>query len=214
LVAAVVGVIRLRPVEPPVPAQADRSAWAGIRHLRVDPVLAILLTGVIGIGLGVDPVITLGPSLAAELGHGGSLVAWMASAFGVGTIAALPMLGPIRKRVRESSLGSVGLAVLMLSMVALAASTNAVMALGSLFVGGFGMMLGITSFTTQIQQRVPDHLRGRVMSLWALCFIGSRPLAAALNGTLADRVSTEEALLTLAVILGAIALITRLKRTL
>lgn len=75
------------------------------------------------------------------------------------------------------------------------------------------MMLGINTFTTQIQQRLPEYLRGRIMGLWAVCFVGSRPFAAALNGTLAETLSTEAALLTLSAILSVIAFVTWLYRS-
>lgn len=207
LLAAVVGVIRLRQVEER--PSADTSVWAGIRHVRADPVLMLLLAAVVGIGLGVDPVITLTPALAAELGSGANLVALMASAFGLGAATTPLVLGWIRKRTRETAIGPFGLTLLALSLVVLAASTTAQLALATLYIGGVGMMLGITSFTTQIQQRLPEQLRGRVMGLWAVCFVGSRPLAAVLNGTLADTLSTQAALLILAAILISIVFLTR-----
>ena len=40
--------------------------------------------------------------------------------------------------------------------------------------------------TTGVQAAVADDLRGRVMALWTLCFLGSRPLAAVVDGALAD----------------------------
>jgi hypothetical protein len=71
-------------------------------------------------------------------------------------------------------------------------------------VGGAGMTLSLTSLSTQMQERLPDVLRGRVMALWSVAFLGSRPFAAAVNGAIADVVSVEAALLTVvAVLLGA-----------
>lgn len=211
LLAFVMARIRLRPVDQPT--SGDKSVSAGLRHLRADPALALLLVGVVGIGVGVDPVITLTPSLAADLGHGAPLVAFMASSFGLGAATAPLLLGPMRKRVRETIIGPSGLAVLALAMAALAASTTAFFALATLYVAGIGMILGITSFTTQIHQRLPEGMRGRIMGLWTVCFVGTRPLAAAVNGTLADLLSAQAALLILAVVLAGIALATRPRRS-
>ncbi len=68
-------------------------------------------------------------------------------------------------------------------------------ALGGLAVAGAGYLLGQTDVTTQLQEAVPDHMRGRVMALWSLGFLGSRPLAALVVGWLADQTSVRMATL-------------------
>jgi len=82
-----------------------------------------------------------------------------------------------------------------------------------LLVAGIGMMLTITSLTTQLQERLPEYMRGRIMALWAVAFIGSRPLAAAINGALADYVAIELAVLLTAVLLAAGAVMARPTRS-
>jgi hypothetical protein len=37
-----------------------------------------------------------------------------------------------------------------------------------------------------LQTEVPDVLLGRVMALWSVCFVGSRPFAALLDGAVAE----------------------------
>lgn len=192
----------------------DGRMRAGLRHLRTDPVVAVLLLGVAAVGLGVDPVITLTPPIASSLGGGPSLVATLASAYGIGAASAPIVLGYVRRRRSESWVASLGLCLIILGHLSLSVSVNSAAAVASLYVGGVGMMLGITGFTTQLQQRLPDHLRGRVMGLWAVCFIGSRPLAAAMNGALADATSASVALLVLSGLLLVIARYTRPSRVL
>jgi MFS family permease len=53
---------------------------------------------------------------------------------------------------------------------------------------GFCMMLQMASSNTLIQSMVPDALRGRVMSIYSMMFMGMAPFGALLAGTLADRV--------------------------
>jgi MFS family permease len=207
LFAAVVWRLRLRPV--PRTPSTDGSVRAGLRYLRQDTRVAFLLAAVAGIGFGVDPVITLTPPLAAGYGGGEELVAAMASAFGVGAAVTVLLIGLLRRRVSQSRLGTAGVLVLAASMAALAASPTAELAVASLFVGGGGMMAAVTSLTTQIQERVPEDLRGRVMALWSVCFVGSRPLAAALNGAIADYASADVALLVLTGLLLLTALLAR-----
>lgn len=205
--AVVVWWLPLRGVAPPVPK--DGSVLAAVRHLRADPAVAFLLLAVLGIGLGVDPVITLTPPLADALGGGTQLVAMMASSFGIGAATAPLLIGLVRRVLAERMIGFTGLVLLQASLVGMAMSASPGPALAALFVGGIGMLFGVSSYATQVQERIPDVLRGRIMALWVVCFVGSRPLAAAINGTLADVLSVRAALLVLTVLLVGIAVVAR-----
>jgi MFS family permease len=62
------------------------------------------------------------------------------------------------------------------------------------------MMLQMSSSNTLIQAMVPDHLRGRVMSVYSMMFMGMGPFGALLGGAIADRLGAP-----LAVIMGSVA---------
>jgi MFS family permease len=187
-----------RPVQEP---GADRSVRAGIRHLKVDPTLVLLLLGVAAIGIGADPAITLTPPLSDGFGRGSELVGVFASSFGVGAGAAFFVLSPLRRRLGLPRLGTLGLALLATGMLALTVAPVAWLAIAAFGIGGSGMTLALTSLSTQMQERLPDALRGRVMALWSVAFLGSRPFAAAVNGAVADVWSVEAALVVVATIL-------------
>jgi len=53
---------------------------------------------------------------------------------------------------------------------------------------GYFIMLQMASSNTLIQVIVPDALRGRVMALYSMMFMGMAPLGALLGGVLSDRV--------------------------
>ena len=53
---------------------------------------------------------------------------------------------------------------------------------------GFCMMLQMSSSNTLIQAMVPDQLRGRVMALYSMMFMGMAPFGALMGGALADRI--------------------------
>jgi MFS family permease len=63
---------------------------------------------------------------------------------------------------------------------------------------GFCMMLQMSSSNTLIQAMVPDRLRGRVMSVYSMMFMGMGPFGALAAGAIADRLGAP-----LAVIMGA-----------
>src|SRR5438034_20242 len=52
---------------------------------------------------------------------------------------------------------------------------------------GFSMMVGMASSNTLLQVMVPDHLRGRVMAVYSMMFMGMAPFGALLAGGLAGR---------------------------
>jgi MFS family permease len=51
---------------------------------------------------------------------------------------------------------------------------------------GFSMMVQMASSNTLIQSMVPDRLRGRVMALYSMMFLGMAPFGALLAGILAN----------------------------
>lgn len=183
----------------------DRRIRVGVQHLREDRRILPLLVGVAAIGIGSDPAITLTPSLSAGYGAGATLVGLFASAFGVGALAAFAFLTPLRLRVGMPRLGPAGLLTLSVGMAATGISPTPTLAVISLAVAGGGMTVALTSLTTQLQEWVPDEIRGRIMALWSVAFLGSRPLAAAVNGAVADATAPVVAFLLVAVIVVAAA---------
>jgi MFS family permease len=60
---------------------------------------------------------------------------------------------------------------------------------------GFGMMMQMASSNTILQTIIPDERRGRVMSYYAVAFLGMAPFGSLIAGTLADRIGAPETLL-------------------
>jgi MFS family permease len=56
---------------------------------------------------------------------------------------------------------------------------------------GFCMMLGMSSSNTLIQVMVPDRLRGRIMAVYSMMFMGMAPFGAFLGGAIADRLGAR-----------------------
>ena len=53
---------------------------------------------------------------------------------------------------------------------------------------GFAMILQMASSNTLIQTMVPDELRGRVMAVYSMMFMGMAPFGALLSGAIAQHV--------------------------
>lgn len=207
----VLGVLRRRVHLAPRehPSGADRRVRAGIAYLRRSPRTLLQILGVGIIGVAVDPVTTLTPSLAAELGASSGFVGTLASAFGLGAAAGFVVLSRVRLRIGIMRLGGVGLAVMGAGMLLVALAPLPSLAVAGIATSGAGMTFALNSFTTLVQSDVPDALRGRVMALWAMAFLGSRPVTALLTGTLTDLVGVRVALALSAAVVLAGAYATR-----
>jgi MFS family permease len=96
------------------------------------------------------------------------------------TVASLAHLGP-----RPAFLFG-GAAVLAGAEVVLAGVTRFPAAAVTLGVAGASMVLFTATVNTTLQLNVPDHLRGRVMSMYALVMGGLTPIGSLVAGTLAQ----------------------------
>ena len=63
-----------------------------------------------------------------------------------------------------------------------------------LFFAGFGIILFFSIGNSIIQTQSPDHLRGRLMGIWALVFGGSMPIGSFWMGVIAQKMGSGRAL--------------------
>jgi MFS family permease len=196
----------------PRPVAGDGRIRAGVRYVREQRGLLALLIGVAAVGVGADPVITLTPSIAERLGMTSSFVGVQASAFGIGAGLAFLLLARARLWLGLPRLGTAGLSMLAFGLAMLAVAPAPAVAITALLIGGAGMSFALTSMTTLVQQQVPDELRGRVMALWSVAFLGSRPITAGITGAVADATSVVVALSLVVLMLAGGAVVARPSR--
>lgn len=189
---AVLAVIRPRDVRS---IGHDGSARAGLAYVREDGVALRLLVGIGAIGFAADPINTLAPALADVAGGDGRLVAWLVSAFGVAAGTTVLLSARLYRRFGVATAGSAGGVVLATGLAVAASAPRPQVALLGFAVMGSGYVLGVNSFTALLQRRTPEYLRGRVMALWTMAFLGSRPLAALVHGSAADLLGVRLAFL-------------------
>jgi len=142
------------------------------------------------------PYTVLMPVFARDILHGGPrTLGFLTGASGIGALtAALYMaarktvLGLGRLIVIATIIFGTGLIVFSLSKVLWV--SMAVM----LFVG-FGMMVNLASCNTVLQTVVDDERRGRVMSIFAMAFMGMAPFGSLAAGGLAHRIGAGYTLL-------------------
>src|SRR4029079_17511646 len=93
-----------------------------------------------------------------------------------------------------------GAIALGLGTVVLAASTSFPLSLSAMVIAGAGGIAMAVTANTTIQLRVPDQLRGRVMSVYTTVFAGSVPAGGLLMGAIASTLGVPFALMVGAVL--------------
>jgi MFS family permease len=80
----------------------------------------------------------------------------------------------------------------------------------SLFVAGYCQISFVAAANSRIQTMTPDHLRGRVMALYAQALIGVGPIGNLQAGALATLLGPPKAMAIGAIIAGAVIVVIRL----
>ena len=158
----------------------------GFRFVAKTPPIRglLLLLGLISL-MGM-PYAVLMPIFADKILHGSSdTLGYLMGASGSGALIAALILAS-RKEVfglgRWVAFASGGLGI---SLILFSFSSYFWLSILFLIPVGFSMMTQMSSSNTLIQAMVPDELRGRVMSVYSMMFMGMAPLGALLAGTLA-----------------------------
>lgn len=184
-------VIRQRDVERA--GDSDGSVREVLRLVGRDRGLLVLLAATTAIGWTSDPVNTLTPPMAAVFGAGDAVVGLFVGCFGGGAALHSLVLRHSRAWLGPDRLGVVGLTGFGLGMILFAVSPTPWAGGLALALAGAAFLGAITAVTTRLQQAISEDVRGRVMALWGVAFLGSRPIAAVIDGVLADLVGVRVA---------------------
>ncbi len=187
----------------------DYRVRAAIKYVWRDRPLLLALVAVTTVGIASDPSITLAPSMADELGGGTRLVGMLSATFGIGAAVGMAVLALMRGRMASERVSSIGLSGLAAGCGVLAVGTVPAVAMAGFAVAGLGFGWAMTGLSTVVQEHAPEELRGRIMALWLVGFVGSRPIAAALLGGTADLVSVQAAFAVAAALSAVVALLCR-----
>ena len=158
----------------------------GYRFARhTAPIRALLL--LLGlVSLVAMPYTVLMPVFADQILHGGARgLGILMGATGVGAL-----LGALTLATRSGVLGlgrwvAFSCGGFGVSLVLFSFSRSFWLSVALLLPVGFCMMLQMASSNTLIQAMVPDHLRGRVMAMYTMMFMGMAPFGSLFSGAVA-----------------------------
>jgi MFS family permease len=185
----------------------------GAAYARREPVVGMLLIAVAVFSLFAMNRLTLIPLFADQVLHVGAhgfgfLLASMGLGALVGalTLAFSPTLGADPRRQFWMAM------IWVIALLEFSVSRIFVLSIATLFVAGYCQISFVATANNRIQTLTPDHLRGRVMSLYAQALIGVGPLGSTQAGALATLFGAPWAMAIGATVAGAVVLAIRILR--
>ncbi len=124
---------------------------------------------------------------AALLGH-------LYSSSGLGAVVAMILVSAFSGKIRSAWFILGGNAVFALSLILFTFTTNIAIALTLLFFSGLGLLSQFSMMNTTIQRLASDRVRGRVMAIYVLMFVGLSPLGNLEVGFFTERYGPEFAI--------------------
>ncbi|MBX3666161.1 MAG: MFS transporter [Burkholderiales bacterium] len=189
----IVGTVLAMTMAPCAPSPATASPWRqlqeGLRYAWELAPVRWLLPMVATISFMVTPYQTLMPIFAAEVFEGGaSLLGFLMAASGCGGVIGMLALASrrgVRGLTRWITAASLSAGI---SVAVFALSPWLPLSLLAIAVTGFGIVVNGMSVSTMLQTIVDDRMRGRVMGLFSVAFLGMFPLGSLAGGALAEMI--------------------------
>ncbi|HKV89009.1 MAG TPA: MFS transporter [Candidatus Dormibacteraeota bacterium] len=213
--AAVVALLLMRDL--PMIVQERREVhWTariveGAAYARREPVVGLLLVAVAVFSLFAMNRLTLIPLFAEQVLHVGAQgFGFLIGSMGLGamtgalTLAFFPQLGADPRRQLWMAL------IWVAALIEFSISRVFLLSMAALFVAGYCQISFVAAANNRIQTFTPDHLRGRVMALYAQALIGVGPVGSTQAGALATLFGAPWAMAIGAVLAGSVVVGIRL----
>jgi predicted MFS family arabinose efflux permease len=197
--AVLVGLAMIRLPERRATPRVRTGSLEGLREAiryvwHTPPLKELMLIAAMFSLLGI-PVITLRPIVARYLlGFGADGYGALMACIGLGAVAgalAIAATGGGVRRGRTMRIASVAFPSLLILFSLLRRPTLAALVL---FAVGVAMIVNNALVNARLQEVVPDELRGRVMSLYVMVYIGASPAGSFLAGAVARATDAQWAI--------------------
>lgn len=198
-IAVIIGLLMMRFDRPQVRTRSSEvsrmgAMKEGVTYLYSVPQLRALMFLVIGMTLfGWSYTVNL-PVVAGHLLHGGSSTySALLSANGAGALLAALSQAALAGKLDSRKMLFTGLAVFILALVGISFAHSLTVSVILLLLIGWGLITFFITANTTLQRRVPDELRGRVMSIYSFAFAGLFPFGSLLAGWVASTFGVADA---------------------
>ena len=184
----------------------------GFRYVAGRPRVSMLLMISAVTSLFGAPYISMTPVFARDVFHLGetglSLLMGMAGAGALAGALFVAYLGDFRRKGWFVLGGDFAFAV---CLICFSLSTRVGVSLVFLFLLGFGIVCSVAVSNTLLQKLVTDEMRGRVMSMFMLSFIGAMPIGNLIAGAAAHRFGVQHTLATGGLIIAVFVVIVTIR---
>lgn len=201
-----------RPAAPASDRNALENIVDGLRYVAREPRLRPIVLNIAAFGVFGFSAMVLLPVLAKnEMGLGAQEYGWMLSAGGVGAVIGALGVATFAGRLPKGRLVGIAPVAFGLTLVALAFARSLAVVLAVLVLMGLAMIVTTALTNTLLQIMAPDELRGRVVSVYTVAFVGMAPLGSLLMGVLGEEFGIGAAFATggVAIIVAASATVLR-----
>ena len=183
-----------------------------LRYVRGDRVIRAIVVVQAVVSVFGLPYAVLMPVFAREMLHTGAAgLGYLLAANGIGALLGALTLASLGTHPHQRRLFFGGLLGFCGMVIAFAWSHWFWLSALLLLCAGYCMIIAFATANTAVQTRTPDHLRGRVMGIYVLAFLGLNPFGALLAGALAHATNASIATtLGEVVCLVAVAVVMRL----
>ncbi len=159
------------------------------------PIRSILLLLALTSFMGV-PYAVLMPAFARDILHGGPhTLGFLMSATGAGALLGAVYLASRRSIIGLGKIIPITAGIFGMGLIGFSLSRILWFSLLLMFIAGFGIMVQVASSNTLLQTIVDDNMRGRVMSFFAVSFMGMAPFGSLLAGSLAGMMGVANTLM-------------------
>jgi MFS family permease len=142
------------------------------------------------------PYVVLIPIFAGDILHGGPRTfGFLTGASGIGALTAALYLASRKSVLGMGKMIVISPIVFGTALIIFSLSKIFLLSMFAMFFAGAGMMVILASCNTVLQTIIDDEKRGRVMSIFAMAFMGMAPFGSLAAGTLAYNIGAGYTLL-------------------
>ena len=171
---------------PPQPHSLFEGLVEALRYVRHDRTVWILMRVVAVFSFLGIPVLTLLPVIARDTLHlDASGYGALMMCFGAGALLGALSIATIGSQLRRGAMLTVSSLGFGASIVVFALSRSAVLSGAMMFVTGICAILNNALINGILQHRVTNELRGRVLAIYVMVYVGMNPLGSFVAGWIA-----------------------------
>jgi MFS family permease len=186
--------------EPGTVLQHFREGWDYMRRRAVLElaVLGALLSALLGVSM-----IQLAEPFARNVLHEGpGAYGFLVGAYGVGAIIGSVITVGRGDALKRSTFTTIGFAMFVTGELVMGLAPVYAVAVAGLATIGAAQVLAMVNCQTAIQVNVDEHFRGRVLSIYVMCFFAGTPIGALVGGIVADAIGLRATIVGAAVLMA------------